>query len=362
MCWRAKAGFCPIVERLEGRVVMSSPRRRLHHPLAPNPAQNVAPATPPPVVQTAQTPSPSTSPADSITNLTDVSLIKQDDTYHLFSSGDGITERTSKDLVHWQPAGQVFAGVPAWAARKVPGAQSIWAPDISYFNAEYHLYYAVSDYGTNQSVIGFATSPTLDPSSPDYHWTDRGEVIESHPGRTNWNAIDPQVSFDAEGQAWLAFGSHWSGIKLARIDPATGGLAGGPHATLKTLATRPAGRPIEAPFIFAHDGDYYLFVSFDLCCIGSASTYKIMVGRSTSIAGPYVDRDGTPMTRGGGTLVLAGDARFRGPGSNSVFSDGGRAWIAYHAYDALNGGVPTLQIRPLQWDQDGWPVAGPPLF
>jgi len=87
-----------------------------------------------------------------------------------------------------------------------------------------------------------------------------------------------------------------------------------------------------------------------------------MLGRSRSIAGPYVGRDGRPMTRGGGTLVLAGDARDHGPGHNAILSDGGHDYLVYHAYDALNNGIPTLQIRPLSWTSDGWPVVGDPLF
>jgi arabinan endo-1,5-alpha-L-arabinosidase len=87
-----------------------------------------------------------------------------------------------------------------------------------------------------------------------------------------------------------------------------------------------------------------------------------MVGRSSSVTGPYTDRAGRPMTRGGGTLVLAGAGRFRGPGSSAVLSDGGRDVLVYQAYDASNGGTPTLQVRRLSWSPDGWPIAGDPLF
>lgn len=65
---------------------------------------------------------------------------------------------------------------------------------------------------------------------------------------------------------------------------------------------------IEAPFIVHHGDYYYLFVSFDLCCRGIKSTYKTMVGRSSSVTGPYADADGTPMLD---------DRRF-GPGGESV--------------------------------------------
>jgi len=303
---------------------------------------------------------PASSDAEQVTGVTDPRIIKQGDTYYAFSSGPGIEIRASNDLTHWREIGQVFATVPGWALAKVQGAASVWAPDISDSNGEYRLYYVVSTYGGQRSVIGLATNTTLDPSAPDYRWVDRGEVIESSPGHTNYNAIDPNLVIDHRSGVWLAFGSQWSGIKLVRIDPATGKPPGS-TPKLYSIASRPRSAPIEAPFLFKRNGYYYLFVSFDLCCMGSDSTYKVMLGRSRSIVGPYVGRDGRPMTRGGGTLVLAGDARYHGPGHNSILSDGGHDYLVYHAYDALNNGIPTLQIRPLSWASDGWPVVGDPL-
>src|SRR5262249_10263911 len=155
---------------------------------------------------------------------------------------------------------------------------------------------------------------------------------------------------------------------LLRVDPTNGKpvqprgprAASGRAAGLVTLASRRGSGPVEAAFVFPKGGVYYLFVSFDNCCRGAASSYKIMVGRSASGGGRYVDRSGGPMARGGGTLVLAGTGRFRGPGSNAVISDGGRDYLVYQAYDTQNGGTPTLLIRPVSWTPDGWPVAGDP--
>jgi arabinan endo-1,5-alpha-L-arabinosidase len=304
-----------------------------------------------------------------VSGVTDPSIIRQGGTYYVFSTGPGIPIRTSKDLTHWELSGQVFQGIPGWAQAKVPGATEFWAPDISYFDGEYHLYYAVSTFGSDRSVIGLATSPTLDPAASDYHWVDQGEVVESLPGRTNWNAIDPNIVVVNNSAVWLVFGSQWSGIKLCQIDPQTGKPLGQAPSRgsrseprLYSIAARPASQPIEAPFIFFRNGYYYLFVSFDDCCMGAASTYKIMVGRSRAITGPYHDRQGKPMTQGGGTLVLGSTGRYRGPGSNAILSDGGQDWIVYHDYDAQDGGVPKLEIRPLSWTSDGWPVVGQPLL
>ncbi|MFH0793402.1 MAG: arabinan endo-1,5-alpha-L-arabinosidase [bacterium] len=289
----------------------------------------------------------------------DPAIIKQGDTYYLFSTGTGIPIRRSKNLVHWEIVGQVFDPFPEWASREVPGVGHLWAPDISFFGGEYRLYYSVSTFGSNCSVIALGTNKTLNPNDPTYCWQDRGKVIESHPGEDDWNAIDPNAAFDADGNLWLSFGSFWSGIKLVRLDPGTGKLDPS-HPELYSIARRLDPPSIEAPFIIRKNNFYYLFVSFDQCCAGVDSTYKTMVGRAEKITGPYTDRQGVPMMEGGATLLLASYDHIRGPGHVAVLSDGRTDWLVHHFYDATADGARTLQIRPLIWADDGWPLAGEP--
>ena len=144
--------------------------------------------------------------ANATVGVTDPDLVKQGNTYYVFSSGPGIETRSSTDLLQWQIDGSVFPdGVPDWAKASVPGATSIWAPDVAFFDGQYHLYYAVSTYGSQRSVIGVATNATLDPADPAYRWVDRGPVVASRPGRDRFNAIDPNVVVTS-GYAWLIFG------------------------------------------------------------------------------------------------------------------------------------------------------------
>jgi len=112
---------------------------------------------------------------------------------------------------------------------------------------------------------------------------------------------------------------------------------------------------IEAPFIVHHEDYYYLFVSFDLCCRGTKSNYRTMVGRSHQVTGPYVDADGKPMLKGGGTQILWPNNRLLGPGGESILTRPEGDVIIFHAYDATTG-KPALQISTLTW-QDGWPHA-----
>jgi arabinan endo-1,5-alpha-L-arabinosidase len=101
---------------------------------------------------------------------------------------------------------------------------------------------------------------------------------------------------------------------------------------------------------------WYLFVSFDQCCQGIASTYNVRVGRSDSLTGPYVDREGVPLTEGGGTLILSEYGQWKGPGHNGVFVEDGVYWMVYHAYDSNQIGVPKLRIESIGWDSEGWPM------
>lgn len=303
-----------------------------------------------------------------ITPVHDPSAIHAGDRYYVFTTsqlreGKGLIHiRVSKDLLSWTFAGSVFPAIPEWARKAIPESRGIWAPDISYVNGRYRLYYAVSTFGSNRSVIGLATNATLDSSSPDYAWRDEGEVIESH-RQDDYNAIDPNFVVDRDGGQWLVFGSFWSGIKLVRLDPATGKPSPS-DKKIYALAERSKlenSGAIEAPYIISHDGYYYLFAAFDFCCRGAASTYYTVVGRSKEITGPYVDRDGRRMLDGGGFLVLHSKldptGRWRGPGGASILRDGDRDYIVYHAYDAKNKGVPTLRIQLLGWTKKGWPVA-----
>jgi len=262
--------------------------------------------------------------------------------------------KRSEDGLYWENKGPVLKPQPEWHKELVPfNNGDLWAPDIFYYKEKYYLYYSVSSFGSNTSAIGLATNVTLDKEDPDYAWVDEGVVISST-HTDNYNTIDPNVVQDREGDLWLSFGSFWSGIKLVQLDPET--MKPAEDATLRSIAAKPGNTAIEAPFIIERDGYYYLFVSHDYCCRGADSTYRIVVGRSEEITGPYVDKDGKTMIAGGGTLIDKGDERWKGPGHNAVYQQGHSAILVNHAYDAKNFGLPTLQIRPLYWDADGWPT------
>lgn len=291
--------------------------------------------------------------------------IAKDGHYYLFSTGHGISWYSSQDMKHWKKEEPVFIQAPSWTRTVVPEFKNhIWAPDISFHNGVYYLYYSISSFGKNTSAIGLVTNTTLDSSSEHFKWEDQGIVIRSIPNRDLWNAIDPNLIVDNQNTPWLAFGSFWDGLKLVQL-----------NADLKTVAqpqrwhtiarrerefnlpdADPGNAALEAPFIFKKNGYYYLFLSWDYCCRAEESTYKIVVGRSKDVTGPYLDKQGKSLFNGGGTVLLEGNDNWYGLGHNSVYSFGQKDYMFFHAYDAHDKGKPKLRILSLDWDAEKWPV------
>lgn len=293
---------------------------------------------------------PDPAPVTGDTRVHDPAMVRAPDgTYILVATGDNLQTLTSTDRVDFKRAGAVWPDGAPWTTQFTLGSPVLWAPDISRHNGRYYLYYSASSFGSQNSAIFLATSETAMPGS----WTHHGVVTQTS-SANDYNAIDPNLVVDASGRWWLSFGSFWSGLKMIRIDPATGMRHAGDQ-TLYDLAQRPLSvdGAVEAPFIIRHGGFYYLFASFDFCCRGTDSTYRVMVGRSRSITGPYVDRAGVPMMSGGGTEILATHGGVHGPGHEALIRDRGDWLMLYHYYsDAIPTG--TLGINRVTWP-GGWP-------
>ncbi|MFD2699533.1 glycoside hydrolase family 43 protein [Paenibacillus shunpengii] len=275
----------------------------------------------------------------------DPSIIKEGNSWYTFSTGQGIQVLKSDNGTNWYRVPQIFLSPPSWWSTYVPNQthNDVWAPDIHEYNGRVWLYYSISTFGSNQSAIGLASASSVGAGQ----WRDDGLVLRTTTSN-NYNAIDPNLVIDANGEPWLAFGSYWSGIKLTKLDKNTMKPTGSIHS----IAARPSNNgAIEGPSIVYRNGYYYLFASIDTCCQGVNSTYKIVYGRSTSITGPYVDKNGVNMLNGGGTVLDSGNVKWKGPGGQDIYSTN---VIVRHAYDADDNGAPKLLINDLNWP-NGWP-------
>lgn len=285
-------------------------------------------------------------------------IIREGDTFWCFYTGRGTPTLKSKDLITWERGPKVFDKAPEWIGKEVPKNDGVyWAPDLMKVGDQWFLFYSVSSFGAMHSAIGLATNPTLNPEDPAFRWTDQGPVVQSRDGG-DFNTIDPAIFKDDDGKLWLSFGSQWSGLKLVELDPKTGKRLK-PDEEMIPIA---AGKSIEAAYIYKRKGLYYLFLNRGNCCAGDKSTYHIKVGRSESIKGPYVAKDGAVMLDGGGTMVL--DVKIgplTGPGHAGIIEKDGKSWFSCHfEADDRMGGTATLGVMPITWSEDGWPEVKPP--
>ena len=279
-------------------------------------------------------------------------MIKQGDTYYVFSTG--ITVKTSKDRINWMNAGSVFGRDSikfSWWHDDIKEKIGLWAPDIHYSNGKYQLYYSVSAWMNFNSSVGLATNTTLDPKDPAYKWVDQGQVISFKNGGEGVNVIDPNIFIDKDKKKYLIYGSYKAGLRLVELDYQTGKLKKDPP-DLTTITTSLG----EGSFIIKGPKYYYVFASRGRCCAGDSSTYQIVIGRSLTVKGPYLNKEGESWVDNKYSLFLAGDSAEHGRGHNGFFTEHDTTFIVYHAYTHSAGGASLLNIKPMFIDKDGWPT------
>ena len=297
----------------------------------------------------------------------------EDGKYYLFATGMGIQMATSSDRKTWTvfPRGVLGDKIPAWTHDSVPQFKHhVWAPDIIRWHGRWWMMYSCSSFGVNTSAIGLISSPTLNPASSDYGWRDEGCVVASKDDRNNWNAIDPCIVIDEHDQPWLTWGSFWDGIQIVPLDSSLHPLPGSKprtiarrfasgnmnHAEANPTSKFAGQNAIEAPFIMRHNGWYYLFVSWDYCCRGAKSNYRVAVGRSRSVDGPYLDKLGMDMRLGGGHLLIQGDHKsFEALGHCAAYHLNDEDIFICHGYSVPLEGASILVQRHIVWTADEWP-------
>ncbi|KZV66221.1 glycoside hydrolase family 43 protein [Peniophora sp. CONT] len=280
--------------------------------------------------------------------------------YYVFSTDGNITTFTSTSLTG--PWTNVGAALPHCSSINLSGSCTLWAPDVSFQDGQYVMYFASSFIGTQNSAIGVATSPSMEPGS----WTDHGAVITSKDGDL-YNAIDANL-INADGLK-LSFGSWSEGMYQIDLSDAQTPSSALPGSHLAGSGKRPA----EGGFVYkpASSDFYYFFFSYGITPLGGATSrpaagteYRVLVGRSTTVEGPYVDENGQDLTINAidpppGTVVLATHDNIYAPGGQSVFLDpvSNRDVIVYHYVpnDAAVGGPSYLGINYLDFSS-GWPV------
>ena len=229
------------------------------------------------------------------------------------------------------------------------------APDAVKIGDRYLIAYSATGGGLGSGHAGRVLTMwnnTLDPKSPDFKFTEPIEVAHSLDDE-DCDAIDAGLLLDpTDGRLWLSYGTYFGFIRIVELDPKTGKRVEGNKEINVAI-------DCEATTLMYRDGWYYLLGTHGTCCDGPNSTYNIVVGRSRSVTGPYIDNVGRDMLEGGGKLVIAAGERKTGPGhfGRFVVADGVEKMSYHYEADFDQGGRSVLAIRPLLW-KNGWPVAG----
>ncbi|BCS02729.1 arabinan endo-1,5-alpha-L-arabinosidase [Aspergillus luchuensis] len=270
-------------------------------------------------------------PCSGLCVISDPGLMRRvsDGKYFRFSTGGEITYATSDSLNGpWVGVGSV---VPAGSKINLAGNTDLWAPDVHYIEQTYYVFYAVSTFGTQNSAIGLATSPTMELNT----WTDHGSIgVSSHSGKL-YNAIDPNL-IKADGAFYMNFGSFYDDIYQVPMNAAGTKSAGSSAYNLAFNST--GSQAEEGAYMYQHGNYYYLFFSSGTCCgldtdrPAPGEEYKIMVCRSTKATGGFVDKDGNDCQANGGTPVLESHDNVYAPGGQGVFDDPEYGPILYYHY------------------------------
>lgn len=275
----------------------------------------------------------------------------------------------------WKYGGKLYeankASIPP--PRQTDGR--FWAPhvaDCPWSPGNLVIYHSdVTLEDNHESKISFAVSSG---EPPNLVWRAGESYVVESKGYQMPFAIDPSLFEDDDGRFWLIYGSHAKGIVVVELDPATGYLKTDPDnkmwspddsrfMNIANYGGKLDENNVEAAYLYKHEDYYYLFINWDVCCHGVESSYNIRVGRSKSITGPYIDKEGVDMANGGGTVFLdahgeiLGDERFVGPGHAGIYlhSDG-KEYFSHHFYDAKSGDDSgSFAIWVLKWDDHGWP-------
>jgi len=298
-------------------------------------------------------------------SMPDPSVIRYHGVYYAFgttgaertSDGRIFTVLRSRNLVQWEPLGGALT--PPEENRRY----QYWAPEVTFNNGTFYLYYAMGGIEPEKFDLRVATS-----EKPEGPYVDHGQKLIDC--ETNRFAIDPLPFRDDDGQWYFFYARNFTNeppgihagtaIVVDRLLDMTR-LAGDCHVVVRARydwTLYQAHRrmdvydrtfdwhTIEGPCVVKHDGRYYCFYS------GSnyqTTRYGVDYVVAEHPLGPYTGQGDQPR-------VLSSTAgKVRGPGHHSIVSSpGGRSqYLVYHAWD------PTMKVRQMCIDQLVWTRDGP---
>lgn len=292
-----------------------------------------------------------TNPVITFSSAADPTVIRTEDGFYLYATQTDkywVPIYFSKDLVNWEFKRTAFRNA---TKPQIPGGGAFWAPEIRHINGKYVLYFSWAKWGDGDaSYTAVATS-----DSPLGDFVNSKELLTKEDFGSN--CID-QFYYEEDNKKYMFVGS-FNGIYVTELTDDGLSVKRNENGT-PTLKKQVCGKAFEGTNIYKKNGYYYLFASINNCCDGERSRYKVVVGRSQDLLGPYLDKSGKDMINNAWELVLKGDGqKFFGPGHNSIIvqDDAGTDWMIYHSYVKENGEVGGRlgMLDRVLWTEDGWP-------
>ena len=292
-----------------------------------------------------------TNPVITFSSAADPTVIRTEDGFYLYATQTDkywVPIYFSKDLVNWEFKRTAFRNA---TKPQIPGGGAFWAPEIRHMNGKYVLYFSWAKWGDGDaSYTAVATS-----DSPLGDFVNSKELLTKEDFGSN--CID-QFYYEEDNKKYMFVGS-FNGIYVTELTDDGLSVKRNENGT-PTLKKQVCGKAFEGTNIYKKNGYYYLFASINNCCDGERSRYKVVVGRSQDLLGPYLDKSGKDMINNAWELVLEGDGqKFFGPGHNSIIvqDDAGTDWMIYHSYVKENGEVGGRlgMLDRVLWTEDGWP-------
>jgi beta-xylosidase len=269
----------------------------------------------------------------------DPTIIKFEGKYYIYATidpwgGDELAVFESSDFKNWK---QKHINWPTKKACTSPTSKDskVWAPSvIQGNNGKFYMYVSVG----SEVWAGVSNHP-LGP------WKnlkgDNSPLIKSNaiPG---YHMIDAECFIDDDNQVYLYWGSglnwvngHCFVVKL-KSDMVT--MDGEPKDI-----TPP--NYFEAPFMYKHNGMYYLMYSEGKCTNG---TYKVRYSKGKTPFGPWKEGVNSPI------LSTSKDFTTLGPGHHTMFKENNQDYILYHRIkDNNNTLLRELAIDSLNFDSEG---------
>jgi len=266
----------------------------------------------------------------------------------------------SKDLVNWSEVEGVKPLTDDALGLMKQVGTNFWAPDVVRIGEKWMMYVTCYNSLPDCGIV------CLESESPCGPFEFVGTVTHSLINGIK-DSIDPEVVVDSStGKVWLFFGST-DGIFRVEMTSDGRALLDNPqytHVAGLTISENPTrARAFEGSYLYRRKGYWYLFVSAGRY---NDSSYNIKVGRSASLEGEFVDKDGKKMIEGNGTTILSSDPgdKLFGPGHNGeIFTDSaGHDYIFYHCHsrDTKPSSKRHTYLQRLYWSRDGWPFFGSP--